>query len=68
MKLVLIALALALTGCASNKVSVTDKGQTAGGIARCSVMVGDAMVDKEYCLTYESAHCQVQAGDCIILK
>jgi hypothetical protein len=70
MKLIPVILALALISCASNKVSVTDRGQTADAsdIARCTVMIGDEMVDKEYCLTYESTHCQVQVGDCVILK
>ena len=54
-----------LTGCASNKVSVTDSGVTVepGGLVRCTVMMGDNMAGKPYCLTYESKSCQVKAGD-----
>ena len=69
MKYITILTSVILIGCAGNKVTVTDTSiaPDPADIAKCSISVGDEMVDKDYCLQYRSNSCRIQAGNCLIV-
>ena len=72
MKYMVLILAILTAGCAANRVSITDttleRSANEKGRDRCSIAVGENMLDKRFCIIYRSENCHATAGDCESIK